>query len=167
MATAVRRPDLFRELTRRKNPIDYLFREALPTLGEQALTTGIWTPAVDIYESPYNLEVMVDLPGVDKNDIQVHLENNVLTISGERQLAYADRDGYHCVECRYGSFLRSFTIPNNVETNKITIAHKDGVLYLTLPKKPEAQPKHMNLPDALGLAQAAGAGCSKVAQVYV
>ncbi|HXG68183.1 MAG TPA: Hsp20/alpha crystallin family protein [Blastocatellia bacterium] len=146
MSTAVMKLDPFRELTSMQNRINELFRGAFPTFGEQALTTGSWTPAVDIYESPEAVELLVDLPGVDKKDIQVHMESNVLTISGERRLTHDDnRDGYHRVECNYGAFMRSFTIPANVDTNKINAEYRDGVLRLTLPKKPEAQPKQIKI----------------------
>jgi HSP20 family protein len=114
-------------------------------LGEQALTTGAWAPTCDIYESPESVELWVDLPGVNKNDIHVSVENNTLSISGSRQLAHEDRDNYHRVECSYGNFLRSFTIPANVDTNNINAEYKDGVLRLTLPKKPEAKPKQIKI----------------------
>ncbi len=146
MATAVMKLDPFRELTGMQNRINQLFRETFPALGEQALTAGAWSPAVDIYETHEGLELWVDLPGVDKKNIQVSMENNVLTISGERRLAHDDnREGYHRVECNYGSFRRSFSIPANIETNNINAAYKDGVLRLTLPKKPEAQPKQIKI----------------------
>jgi HSP20 family protein len=146
MATAVMKFDPLRELANVQNRINQLFREAFPTFGEAALTTGAWTPAVDIYESPEAVELMVDLPGVDKKDIRVSVEDNLLTVSGERKLAHADkREGYHRVECNYGTFTRSFTIPANIDTNKINAEYKDGVLHLTLPKKPEAQPKQIKI----------------------
>jgi HSP20 family protein len=136
MASAVMKLDPFRELTTMQNRINQLFRE-FPGTGEQALTTGAWTPAVDIYESHEGLELCVDLPGVDKKDVHVSMENNVLTVSGERRLAHDDnREGYHRVECNYGTFLRSFNI---------NAAYKEGVLRLTLPKRPEAQPKQIKI----------------------
>ena len=146
MATAVMKFDPFREMTTMQNRINQLFQQTLPALGEQALTTGAWSPAVDIYESQEGIELWVDLPGVDKKDVHVSLENNVLTISGERRLAHDDhREGYHRVECNYGGFLRSFTLPANIDTGNVNAAFKDGVLRLTLPKKPEAQPKQIKI----------------------
>jgi HSP20 family protein len=146
MATAVMKFDPFRELTNIQNRINQLFREAFPTFGDEALTPSAWTPAADIFESPQAIELTVELPGVNKDDVHVSVTNNQLTISGERKLPYADkRENYHRVERSYGSFTRSFTVPANVDVNNISANYKDGILCLILPKKPEAQPRQIKV----------------------
>jgi HSP20 family protein len=146
MATAVMKFDPFRELTGIHNRINQLFREAFSAFGDESLTTSAWTPAVDIFESPEAVELMVELPGVDKNDVHVSVTNSHLTISGERKLPHADkRENYHRVECNYGSFTRIFTIPTNTDVNNISATYRDGMLCLTLPKKPEAQPRQIKV----------------------
>jgi HSP20 family protein len=128
-----------------QNRINQLFRD-LPGMGEQALTTGAWQPATDIFESATAVELMIDLPGVNKNDVQVSIADGQLTINGERKLPHGEnRDGYHRLECNYGGFVRGFAIPANIDTTKISAEFREGVLSLTLPKKPEAQPKQIKV----------------------
>jgi HSP20 family protein len=109
-------------------------------LGEEFLTT--WTPACDIYETDKNLVIKVELPEVDKKDVVVSLENNLLTIRGERKFnEETKRDNYHRVERRYGQFIRTFTLPTLIEPSKINAEFKEGVLNIMLPKTEEAKPK--------------------------
>ncbi len=114
-----------------------------------------WTPAVDITEQDNEYVVKVELPGVNKEDVKITLESNVLTIRGEKKLAQTAQssgqeketkeDNYHRVERMYGSFQRSFTLPSTVRNEKIDAVYKDGILTITLPKAEEAKPKQIEV----------------------
>lgn len=105
-----------------------------------------FTPAVDIYEDKEAIHVKAELPGVKAEDVQVTVENNVLTLKGERKLEQeTKKEGYHRIERSYGSFTRSFALPNTVNTENIEAQIKDGVLALKLQKKTEAQPRRISV----------------------
>jgi HSP20 family protein len=110
--------------------------------------TGSFTPAVDIFEDKDSIHVKVELPGLKAENVNVHVENQLLTISGERKLENEESgtgkaNGYHRVERSYGSFTRSFSLPSNVSGDRIEADMKDGILDVKLPKKEEAQPKRI------------------------
>ena len=105
-----------------------------------------WTPAVDIAEHDDQFVVKAELPGVNKDDVKITLENNILTIHGEKkQEKETKKENYHRVERSYGSFQRSFTLPTTVKSNKIDASYKDGVLQISLPKAEEAKPKQIEV----------------------
>lgn len=107
---------------------------------------GSWAPLVDIYEQEGDLFLQAELPGVDPKAVDVRVEDNVLTLRGERRAeAEVKRDRYHRMERSYGKFSRSFTLPSAINTEKIQAEYKDGVLRLTLPKKEEAKPKQITI----------------------
>ena len=107
---------------------------------------GSWAPAVDIYEKDGNIVLKAELPGVDPKDVDVRVENNLLTLRGERKFDNeVKRDNYHRVERSYGSFSRSFTLPNVVDTANIKAEYRDGVLHMTLPKREEAKPRQIQI----------------------
>jgi HSP20 family protein len=107
---------------------------------------GNWAPAVDIYEHDGNIVLKAELPGVDPKDVDVRVENNVLTLRGERKLeSEVKREDYHRVERAYGKFTRSFTLPSVVDTEKIKADYKDGVLQVSLPQRDEAKPKQISI----------------------
>ena len=107
---------------------------------------GSWAPAVDIYEKDGNIVLKAELPGVDPKDVDVRVENNLLTLRGERKFDNeVKRDSYHRVERAYGAFSRSFTLPNVVDTGNIKAEYKDGVLHMTLPKREEAKPRQIQI----------------------
>jgi HSP20 family protein len=144
--TALKRVDPLQEFLGIQDRMNQLFRGTFSPFGDEHGMTGAWAPAVDIYESPEAIELTFEIPGVDKNDVRVNLENNQLTVAGERRLEHADRtDGYHRIERSYGSFLRSFTLPNTVDPNKINAEYQDGLLRLSLPKRPESQPRSIEV----------------------
>jgi HSP20 family protein len=125
--------------------INRLFEETSRSEREE-LTRTVWSPSVDIYEEPETIVIEADLPGMSKEHVSVNLENNVLTIQGERKLEHEEkRDNYHRIERAYGSFTRSFTIPSNVNTERIEAEFKDGVLRIQLPKREEAKPKQVTV----------------------
>ena len=107
---------------------------------------GSWAPAVDIFEKDGNIVLTAELPGIETKDVDIKVENNVLTLQGERKFdKELQKDSFHRVERAYGSFARSFTLPNVVDTDKIKAEFKDGVLKLTLPKREEAKPKQIQV----------------------
>jgi HSP20 family protein len=107
---------------------------------------GAWAPAVDIYEHEGSLVLKAELPGIDPKDVDVRVENNTLTLRGERKFeSDVKREKYHRVERAYGTFSRSFTLPNVVDTEKIKAEYRDGVLRVTLPTREEAKPKQIQV----------------------
>lgn len=137
--------DPFKELFDLQRDINRLFEGSLANTSQQT-AINTWTPTVDIYENENEFLIKTELPEVGREEVKVNLDNNVLSISGERRLEYEDkRDGYHRVERSYGQFFRSFSLPPNVNTEAIKADFKDGVLRLTLPKKEEAKPKQIQV----------------------
>jgi HSP20 family protein len=105
-----------------------------------------WTPAVDIAEHEDQFVVKAELPGVNKDDVKVTIENNILTIHGEKkQEKETKKENYHRVERCYGSFERSFTLPTTVKSDRIDAVYKDGILQIALPKAEEAKPKQVEV----------------------
>ena len=101
-----------------------------------------WTPAVDIFEDKESIQVRAELPGVKTEDVKVDVENNVLTLRGERKLEHEDKqDSYHRIERFYGSFTRQFMLPRTVDAEHIDAQLKEGVLTVRLPKKSEVKPR--------------------------
>ncbi len=145
---AIVRWEPFRDLVslqdRMNRIFDDAFRGARPGTEEEWALGGSWAPAVDIYEQGHDIVLKAELPGVDPKDVDVRVENNVLTLRGERKFDNeVKRESYHRVERAYGAFSRSFTLPNVVDTEKIKAEFKDGVLRVSLPKKEEAKPKQV------------------------
>jgi HSP20 family protein len=105
-----------------------------------------WAPAVDIYETDKEISMKAELPGMQEKDIDIKVEDNVLSISGERRMEKEIKEeNYHRIERAYGSFNRSFTLPRTVDRDAIKAAYKDGVLTVTLPKKEEVKPKQIKI----------------------
>jgi len=112
---------------------------------DEDYTISSWTPAVDIAEHDDEYKVKVELPGVNKEDVKITLESNILTIRGEKkQEKETKKENYHRVERSYGSF-RSFTLPTTVKSDKIDAVYKDGILSVSLPKAEEAKPKQIEV----------------------
>ncbi len=124
---------------------DDTIRTLYPPDGEE-LEKGTWAPAVDIYETNDSFVVSADLPGLNKDEIQIDLKDNTLTLKGEKKFEEkVSKDNYIRVERAYGSFVRSFTLPENVVPEKIKAKYKEGVLEVTIPKKEEAKPKQIKV----------------------
>jgi HSP20 family protein len=105
-----------------------------------------FAPAVDIYEDEGMITVSAQLPGVKAEDVHIDVENNVLTLSGERKLEReAKREGYHRIESSYGSFTRSFVLPESADAEKVEASLSDGVLTVRIAKRPEAAVKHIEV----------------------
>jgi len=103
-----------------------------------------WLPAVDVLEKDGNLILRAEIPGVNEKDIDLKLEGNMLTLKGEkRQESQEKRDNYHRMESYYGSFSRSFTLPESADRDQIKADYKNGILTITIPQKPEVRPREI------------------------
>ena len=144
MAT-IARLEPFRGLSTLQDQFNRLFNESFRNhTQESALTT--WAPAVDIYETPNELVVKADLPDVNEKDIDVRVENNLLTIRGERKFEKSvTEENFLRVERAYGAFSRSFSLPNTVNAETIGAEYQNGVLTVTLPKREESKPRQVKV----------------------
>jgi len=141
---AITRWDPFREVAALQNRVNSLFRDF--NEGESALTTASFIPAVDIYEDEKKVILKLEVPGIQEKDLDVSVENNTLTVKGERKFEKEEKEeNFHRIERRYGSFYRAFTLPTTVDAESIDAKYDAGVLKLELKKKPEAQPKQIKV----------------------
>ena len=145
--TVITRWDPFREFTTVQDRLNRLFRDSYGSEGrEEALTTSAFAPAVDVYEDEHNVTLKVQVPGIDEKDIDIRIENNTLTLHGERKFEKEEKEeNFRRVESSYGSFTRSFTLPQTVDAEKVTADYSKGVLKINLPKKAEAKPKQIKV----------------------
>jgi len=151
---ALNRFEPFRSASGLESQVGRIFNELFDRSQESNLTS--WAPAVDIFENEHELVVKADLPDVKPEELDIRVENNILTIRGERKFEKkVDEKNYLRVERAYGSFARSFALANTVNSEAIKAEYKDGVLTLTIPKREEAKPKQIKV--SVG-AQAAAAG---------
>lgn len=145
---ALVRWDPFRELEDMSDRLNRMFsRAALPrTNGKETMIVADWVPSVDISETDGEYQIKAEIPDVKKEDVKVTLEDGVLTIQGERKQEKEEKGKkYHRVERSYGSFVRSFTLPDLVDEEKVKAEFKDGVLNLLLPKSEKAKPKSIEV----------------------
>jgi HSP20 family protein len=149
---AIVRWEPFRDLLSLQDRMNRMFHDSYRGANQAAAQDedwglgGSWAPAVDIYDHDGNIVLKAELPGVDAKNVDIRLENNVLTLSGERKLdSEVKRESYHRVERTYGSFTRSFTLPTVVDQEKIKAEYRDGVLRVTLPKREESKPKQISI----------------------
>jgi HSP20 family protein len=136
--------DPFRELEEMSNRLNRLVSRSLPVRegGKDALTVFDWAPSVDIAETAEEYQIKAELPELRKEDIKVSVENNTLRIEGERRQEKEEKGKkWHRVERSYGSFLRTFTLPENADGAKMSAEYKNGVLNVHLPKAAKAAPK--------------------------
>ncbi len=148
----------FRGVTSLQEQVNRLFNDAFERQGEESSLTA-WAPAVDIYETEHELVVKADLPDVDPKDLDIRVENNVLTIRGERKFEKkVNEENYLRVERAYGSFARSFTLANSANSDAIKADYQNGVLTLTIPKKEEAKPKQIKINVATPAMAASASG---------
>jgi HSP20 family protein len=136
-----------RELEEIQSRLSSLFgRTPLRGLGEETMTVSEWTPLVDITEDEKEYLIKAELPEVKKEDVKVTVENGTLSITGERKVEKEEKGKkYHRVERAYGSFMRSFTLPEGTTGDKVSAEFKDGVLKVHLPKSEEAKPKSIDV----------------------
>lgn len=144
--TVLTRWDPFRELTTLHDRMNRLFQQSLGEGREEALTTSTFAPAVDVYEDEHNITLKIEAPGIEEKDIDVRIENHTLTVHGERKFEKEEKEeNYRRIERQYGSFTRSFTLPNTVDPEKVSADYDKGVLKITLAKKAEAKPKQIKV----------------------
>ena len=138
--------DPFRELSAITDRMNRLFQETYAPGREEGLTTSSFDPPVDVYEDEHNITLKLEVPGIDEKDLDVKLENNTLTVHGERKFEKEEKEeNFHRIERRYGSFFRSFTLPTTVDAASVTADYEDGVLKIKLAKKAEATPKQIKV----------------------
>ena len=142
------RYDPFRELASLQSRLNRAFDTTLsgPARNEEELLTGAWAPPVDILETKEKTILKAELPGFDEDQIHLHFEDGILSLEGERKFEKENaEENYHRVERSYGRFVRSFTIPSNVDNEKITAAFHNGILTVELPKREETKPKQIRI----------------------
>ena len=138
--------DPFRELYSLQSRMSRLFEEQYGGSREDSLTAGAFVPPVDIYEDEHSIQLKPEVPGIDEKDLDIKVENNTLTVTGERKFEKEEKEeNFHRVERRYGSFSRSFTLPNTVNTEDISAGYDTGVLKIRLGKRAEAKPKQIKV----------------------
>src|SRR5438093_2462894 len=148
--TVLARWEPFREFSamqNRMNRMNRLLRESYSPEGpEEALTTTTFAPPVDIYEDEHNVTLKLETPGIDERDIDVRIDNNTLTVHGERKFEKEEKEeNFRRVERQYGSFTRSFTLPSSVDPGQVSAHYDKGVLKVNLAKKAEAKPKKIKV----------------------
>ena len=139
--------DPFRELRSLQDEMTRLFSGAMPSgMNREEMTHGAWAPSVDIYEDKDRLILEAELPGMNREDFDISVENNVITLRGERKFEKkADGDNYHRVERSYGSFTRSFTLPQTVTADGATADFENGMLRVSLPKREETKARKIEI----------------------
>jgi len=158
MRATLNRWEPFRGAAALQEQVNRLFGNALERSAEESNLTS-WAPAVDIYETEHELVVKADLPEVDPRDLDIRVENNILTIRGERKFEKkVNEENYLRVERAYGSFSRSFSLANTVNSEAIKADYQNGVLTLTIPKREEAKPKQIKVNVGTPAVAAAAAG---------
>lgn len=137
----------FRELATLQDRMNRMFQDQLATFGnEESLTAGSFVPPVDVYEDEQSIQLKMEVPGIEEKDIDIRLENNILTVRGERKFEKETKEeNYRRVERRYGSFSRSFTLPNSVDNENVEAGYDKGVLTIHLAKRAEAKPKQIKV----------------------
>ncbi|QUV82244.1 Hsp20/alpha crystallin family protein [Chloracidobacterium sp. D] len=144
----LQRFDPFRDIMNLRNQMDALFNEIgmglLPRTAGQTEAAATWSPAVDIYETDKEIVLKAELPDIKQEDIRVSVDNNRLSITGERKFeSEVKRENYHRIERSYGTFARTFTLPPTVDQDNIRAEYKQGVLTVSLPKREVAQGKNI------------------------
>ncbi|PYR65727.1 MAG: molecular chaperone [Acidobacteria bacterium] len=136
-----------REFSTLQDRVNRIFRESYSPEGPgDALTTANFAPPVDVYEDEQGVTLKIEVPGIDEKDIDVSIASNTLTVRGERTLEKEEKEeNFQRVERQYGSFTRSFTLPNSVDLEQVSAHYNKGVLKIRLAKKAESKPKQIKL----------------------
>jgi len=138
----------YRELNTLQERVNRLFHESVSGSEgrDESLATSNFAPAVDVYEDEHSVTLKIEVPGIDEKDIDVRIENRTLTVHGERKFEKEEKEeNYRRVERQYGSFSRTFTLPNTVDTENVSADYEKGVLKIKLTKKAEAKPKQIKV----------------------
>jgi HSP20 family protein len=144
---AIIRWDPYRDLVTLREKMNRLFEDTVGGQSEgRELASSSWTPAVDIYETEHEIVLSAEVPGIDEKDIEIKLEDNTLTLRGERKFEKeTQEENFHRIERAYGSFYRSFSLPHYVDQEKIKAEHEHGILKVVLPKKDETKPRKVTI----------------------
>ena len=143
---AATRWDPFRELLTLQERLDKMYREIEKTRKQEDFVSSAWTPPVDIFELGEKFILKLEIPEVDKESIDIKINDNELTIRGERKIEPGiEPDSYHRMERGYGTFTRSFSLTKTIDAAKIKASIKDGILRIELPKKEEVKPKQIKI----------------------
>ena len=144
---SISRYDPFRDLRTLQQEVNRLFTGNLAqSFDDEGIARGSWSPSVDIYENKDHIVLEAELPGMSREDFDLSVENNVITLRGERHFEKKEEtDNYHRVERAYGSFLRSFTLPNTVSAEGANADYRNGVLRVTLPKREETKARRIEV----------------------
>ena len=143
--TVLTRFEPYREFTTLQDRLNRLFQSSVGE-NQDALSTSNFNPAVDVYEDEHNVTLKIEVPGIDEKDIDVRIENNTLTVHGERKLEKDEKEeNYRRIERQYGSFTRTFTLPTTVDTESVSANYEKGILKVKLAKKAEAKPKQIKV----------------------
>ncbi|HEV3039358.1 MAG TPA: Hsp20/alpha crystallin family protein [Candidatus Angelobacter sp.] len=147
----------FSEFVTLQDRLNQLFNQGLAGYGdrfEQQHAFSNFVPLVDVYEDEHHIVLQAELPGVDEEDVALSVENNVLTISGERKLeTEKKKENFHRLERHYGRFTRSFTLPPTADTQNINAEFENGLLKVTIAKREEAKPKQIKIGSGKTLTQ--------------
>ncbi len=144
--TVLTRWDPYRELNALQGRLSRLFEDQVGGSREESLTAGAFVPPVDIYEDEHGIQLKLEVPGVEEKDLDIKVENNVLTVSGERKFEKEEKEeNFRRVERRYGSFCRTFTLPSTLSAEGIQADYNHGVLKISLSKRAEAKPKQIKI----------------------
>ena len=141
------RYDPFRDLRTLQEEVNRLFSTNLTrSFDDEGIGRGAWAPSVDIYENKDHIVLEAELPGMKQEDFDLSIENNVITLRGERKFEKTDEaDNYHRVERSYGAFTRSFTLPQTVSAEGAAAEYNNGVLRVTLPKREETKARRIQI----------------------
>jgi HSP20 family protein len=156
--TFMTRWDPFREMTNLQSTLNRILSQE-STQGDDLMTSGTFIPPVDIYEDEHSFKLQVEVPGLSEKDIDIRLENNTLTLRGERKFENEQKEeNFRRVERRYGSFVRSFTLPNSVDNENVSADYENGLLNIRLAKRAEAKPKQIKVSIGNAPKQVKGTG---------
>ena len=143
--TVLTRFEPYREFATLQDRLNRLFHNSLGD-SQDSLTTSSFSPAVDVYEDEHAVNLKIEVPGIDEKDLDIRVENNTLTVHGERKFEKEEKEeNFRRVERQYGSFTRSFTLPQTVDSENVSANYDKGVLKISLPKKAEAKPKQIKV----------------------
>jgi HSP20 family protein len=141
---AITRWDPFRDVLALQNRMNSLFQEYGRNEGD--VSTAAFVPPVDIYEDEHKIVLKLEVPGMKEDELDIQLENNALTVKGERKFEKEEKEeNFHRIERRYGSFYRSFTVPTTVNPDSVKASYDAGVLKVELEKRAEAKPKQIKV----------------------
>ena len=143
--TVLTRFEPYREFATLQDRLNRLFQSSFGE-SQDSLTTSSFSPAVDVYEDEHAVNLKIEVPGIEEKDLDIRVENNTLTVHGERKFEKEEKEeNFRRVERQYGGFTRSFTLPQTVDSENVSANYDKGVLKISLPKKAEAKPKQIKV----------------------